>query len=138
MTRTLLIVDDNKSVRDALLFLFRQRGYEVLLAENGEQGLALAAKSSVDGAFIDVNMPGMNGIEVCRLLRQQIAPQGRPPAVWIMTGARTMELQRQALEAGALALLGKPFDLEDVFRQLQEVLGPQELPPPAPDVLDQL
>jgi CheY-like chemotaxis protein len=138
MTRTLLIIDDNASVRDSLRFLFMRRGYAVFVAESGPKGIALAAEGRVDGALIDVNMPEMNGIEACRILREQAAARGQDIVVWMMTGARTADLTRRALEAGAVALLGKPFDFGELFRQFDEKLGKQEPPKPAPDVLDEL
>ena len=138
MTRTLLVIDDNKSVRESLRFLLLRRGYAVQVAENGRDGIAIAAENQIDGALVDVNMPGMNGVEVCRALREQAAARGRSIAVWMMTGARTQELGKQALEAGALALLGKPFDFAELFRRFDETLGPIEPPKRAPDVLDDL
>jgi DNA-binding response OmpR family regulator len=138
VTRTLLVIDDNKSVRDSLRFLLIRRGYDVLVAENGHEGIALAAHGQVQAALIDVNMPGMNGVDVCRVLKEQASARQRPIAIWMMTGARTPELTRLAAEAGALALLGKPFDFSDLFRRFDEVLGRQEPPPRPPDVLDQL
>lgn len=139
MTRTLLVIDDNRSVRESLRFLFEWRGYIVLVAENGLEGIALAKEHLVDGALVDVNMPGMNGIDVCRALRAQAAGQGRPLVVWMMTGARTLALAKSAEEAGALALLPKPFDFAELFRRFDEQLGGPPTPPqPEPDVLDEL
>lgn len=139
MTRTLLVIDDNESVRESLRFLFLRRGYSVLAASNGPQGIALAAQHPVDGAMIDVNMPGMNGIAVCRALRAHAADNGRTIAVWMMTGARTPDLVKAASDAGAITLLAKPFNLADLFRQFDEKLGgPPEAPKPPPDILDQL
>jgi DNA-binding response OmpR family regulator len=138
MTRTILVIDDNKSVRESLRFLLMRRGYAVQVAENGRDGIALAAENRIDGALVDVNMPGMNGVEVCRALREQAAARGQSIAVWMMTGARTQELGKQALQAGALALLGKPFDFAELFRRFDEIIGPVEKPKPRPDVLDEL
>lgn len=116
-----------------------RRGYAVLVAENGPEGVALAAQHPVDGVIVDVNMPGMNGLAVCRALRAQATELGRPLVLWMMTGARTTELAKSAVEAGALALFAKPFNFEDLFRQFDEALGPPAPPPPSePDVLDQL
>lgn len=120
MPRTLLVVDDNRSVRESLKFLLLRRGYSVLVAEDGPEALALAGQHVVDGALVDVNMPGMNGIEVCRHLRQNAAAAGREIAVWMMTGARTPEVVQLARAAGALELLGKPFDLHALYRRFEE------------------
>jgi len=139
MTRTLLVIDDNNSVRESLRFLLERRGYTVLVAENGPEGIALASQHAVDGAMVDVNMPGMNGITVCKALRARATETGRNIAVWMMTGARTPELTKAAAEAGALTLLPKPFDLTELFRQFDAQFGgPPEQPKSPPDVLDAL
>lgn len=121
--RTLLVIDDNKSVREALRFLFLRRGYSVLLAENGPEGIALAGTQPVDGALIDVNMPGMNGVDVCRTLKTNALAAGRDLPVWMMTGARSPEVEKLALAAGALVLLAKPFDFADLFRRFEAQFG---------------
>jgi CheY-like chemotaxis protein len=126
---TILVIDDNPSVRESLRFLFQRRGYEVLVADNGPTGVRLAAEHAIDGAMVDVQMPGMNGIEVCQKLREQAVASGREIAVWMMTGGRSPELTKLSGEAGALALLAKPFDLPDLFRRFEEKFGP--VAPPA-------
>ncbi|MEO7414794.1 MAG: response regulator, partial [Opitutaceae bacterium] len=68
---TLLIIDDNESVRESLKHVFMRRGYNVVVAPGGEAGLALYAKGGVDAALVDINMPGLNGIEVCEMLHRQ-------------------------------------------------------------------
>lgn len=123
MTRTLLIVDDNKSVRDLLSFLLTRRGYEVLVAEDGPAGLAVAARQPITAALVDVNMPGMNGIEACKALRELAAKEGRKISVWLMTGAPTSEAEKAAIEAGALLLLAKPFDVPDLLRRIESEIG---------------
>ncbi len=120
MQRTLLVIDDNQFVRESLKFLLLRRGYNVLVAEDGPEALKLAEQHVVDGAMVDVNMPGMNGIEVCRALNQRAAASGRAIAVWMMTGARTPETVKLAREAGALDLFGKPFDLPALYRRFDE------------------
>jgi DNA-binding response OmpR family regulator len=128
MPRTLLVIDDNASVRQSLRFLLLRRGYRVLVAEDGPAGVAAAGENEVDGVLLDVNMPGMNGIAVCRELVRQAQRQGRVLPVWMMTGARTSELAKAASEAGALVLLAKPFDFQALYAMLEEKLGPPELP----------
>jgi len=124
MSRTMLVVDDNKSVRESLRFLLERRGYAVITASNGPEALALVAEHAYDGAMIDVQMPGMNGIEVCRRLREDAEMSGRRFVAWMMTGGRSPEIEKQSLEAGALALLGKPFDYADLYRRFEEQWPP--------------
>lgn len=136
--RTLLVIDDNKSVRESLRFLFERRGFRVLVAADGPEAIAIAQREDVDGAMLDVNMPGMNGVEVCRELKAIERERGRPIAVWMMTGARTPELTKAAVEAGARMLLAKPFDFADLFKRFDEAFGPVAPPRPKPDALDHL
>lgn len=120
MPRTFLVIDDNESVRESLKFLLLRRGYSVLVAEDGYEALRVADENAVDAAMVDVNMPGMNGIEVCRALRERAAAAGREIAIWMMTGGRSPELLKLSREAGALDLLGKPFDLPALYRRFEE------------------
>ena len=128
MTQTLLVIDDDGSVREVLRLLLAHRGYDVLLAASGEQGLALAAERPVAGALIDVHMSGMNGIEVCRRLRVLAATAGRSLPVWIMTGARTSQIVKAAAEAGAILVLGKPFNTAELYQLIEAQLGPAPRP----------
>jgi CheY-like chemotaxis protein len=118
--RTLLVVDDNPSVRDSLRVLLESRGYVVVSAESGPEALERDLQHRFDGALIDVNMPGMSGLTVCRTLRSRAAELGRNLPVWLITGARTLELDRAAQEAGAMAVLGKPFSVEELFRSFDQ------------------
>lgn len=128
MARTLLVIDDNQSVRESLKFLLLRRGYTVHVAEDGYEAIRLASLHAIDGALVDVNMPGMNGIEVCRALRERAQAAGREIAVWMMTGARTPEIVRAARQAGALDLLGKPFDLQALFRRFETYFASLDQP----------
>jgi CheY-like chemotaxis protein len=127
MTRTLLIVDDNESVRESLRFLLQHRGYMTAVAGSGAEAIALVGQQAFDGVIVDMNMPGMNGVAVCRSLQAHAAETGRKLATWVMTGARTSEVTKAAAEAGALGVLTKPFDFDELFRRFEEQFG---APPP--------
>lgn len=124
MARTILVVDDDKSVRDILRFLLQRHHYNVVVAESGARALELLAQQPVDGALIDVHMPGLNGIATCRALREAAAKAGRSLPAWMMTGARTTEIERAAEEAGALTVFAKPFDYAELFRRFEAEFGP--------------
>jgi DNA-binding response OmpR family regulator len=70
----------------------------------------------------------MNGIEVCRALRESAAAAGREIGIWMMTGGRSPELVKLAREAGALDLLGKPFDLPSLYRRFDDYFAAQKTP----------
>lgn len=120
---TLLIVDDNESVRESLKHVFMRRGYEVVVAEGGEAGLALHAKGGIDAALVDINMPGLNGVEVCRLIHLQAEAGARKIPVWLMTGAIGASAEERGLAAGAIAVLHKPFDILAFTRDLDAQLA---------------
>lgn len=129
--RTILVVDDNPSVRESLYFLLEQFGYAVVGAEDGPQAIARARAQRIDAAMIDVQMPGMNGFEVCRILRQSWGEEGRHVPVLMITGGPSPELERRALQVGALGLLGKPFTAASLAQQIEAAFV---APPPAPPV----
>jgi len=113
------VIDDNKSVRDILQMVLVRKGYTVLMAANGADGLALCADRMVDGVMVDLNMPGMDGIQVCQALHEQANIAGRAISVWLMTGGYTREAAKLAVQAGALSLIRKPFQLDELYRQLE-------------------
>lgn len=106
----ILIIDDTASVLAALDYFLKSIGYDVALAGNGRNGLQLAAEFSPDLILLDLEMPLMNGVAVCRALKGDPALARIP--VMMMTGQATQEARRQALAAGALVVMTKPFDLE--------------------------
>lgn len=114
MPHTILIVDDNDAFRGMLRTALEARGYRTLLARNGAAGLELAAASAVDAALVDVGMEEMDGFEFCRRLREQNQASGREFPVWIMTGILQPGLTKRAEAVGALVVLRKPLNLEEI------------------------
>lgn len=119
---TLLVIDDNDSVRKTLRHIIERSGYTVLVGDNGTSGLALFDQSGADAAIVDINMPGIDGIEVCRQLKERTAAKGQNFPVWLMTGAPGADVERLAAEAGAIAVLHKPFDIPRLLREITERL----------------
>jgi CheY-like chemotaxis protein len=117
--RTILVVEDNDLFRGMVRSLLTMRGYNVIVARNGPEGLAIAAEQPIDGALTDIEMPEMNGYEFCRQLREQQEAAGRDVPVWIMSGVFRPALEKRAREAGAILVLRKPFPIEEVCAQLE-------------------
>jgi CheY-like chemotaxis protein len=107
---SILLIDDTASVLAALEYCLKSVGYEVLVAGDGRTGLQLAAERRPDLVMLDLEMPLMNGIAVCRALKADPGLSRIP--VLMMTGQATQEARRQALAAGAVIVMSKPFDLE--------------------------
>jgi two-component system response regulator MprA len=110
-----LVVDDERSVRDALSRALRLEGYAVSAAASGTEALTAIEKGDVDIVVLDVQMPGLDGLETCRVLR---AKGDRVPV--LMLTARSGIGDRVAgLDAGADDYLVKPFALEELLARLR-------------------
>lgn len=118
--RTLLVIDDQRSVCVSLAYFLELANYRVLKAESGEAGLALAEHEAVDGALIDVHMPVMNGFDTCLRLQSQAQVHGRALRVWFMTGAFSSDFERRSADLGALGVIPKPFDHPAFLARLEE------------------
>jgi CheY-like chemotaxis protein len=126
---TLLIIDDIESVRESLAHVFARYGYTVVVAESGEAGLARYAQGGVDAALVDINMPGLNGVQVCRIITEQAQAAGKTFPIWLMTGAIAGYVEDLGLDAGAIAVLHKPFDFQKFANDLAEQLKKKSPPP---------
>lgn len=133
--RTILIVDDQLSVRATIGYLLEAQGYTALLAASGPEALALT--TPFDLVLIDVYMPGMDGFSLLRTLRERMATEGRYVPVVMMTAAWTSEAAAKALTDGAASLIRKPFTCQELVEEIERALsGPvptlATTPPPAP------
>jgi two-component system response regulator MprA len=113
-----LIVDDEPAVRQALKRALDLEGFEVELAENGEQALVAAAGKEPDAVILDVMMPGLDGIQTCRKLR---ASGSRVP-ILMLTAKVEVEDRVAGLDAGADDYLVKPFALAELLARLRALL----------------
>jgi two-component system KDP operon response regulator KdpE len=114
----LLIVDDEIALRKALRTSLAANGFEVAEARNGEEALHWLRQYRVDLVLLDINMPGMTGIEVCRKIRGMT-----PLAGIIMVTVRDSEEDKvQALEAGADDFVTKPYRLRELVARLHAVM----------------
>jgi two-component system response regulator MprA len=114
----LLIIDDDRALRDALRRALSLAGYEVDTAAGGEQGLASIAQTPPDAIVLDVGMPGVDGLELCRRLR---ATGDRVP-VLMLTARDAVEDRIDGLDAGADDYLVKPFDMGELKARLRALL----------------
>src|SRR5687768_1903866 len=113
-----LVVDDDRSLRDALRRALSLAGYEVDLAEGGQHGLSQVANGSPDAVVLDVGMPDIDGLEVCRRLR---AAGNRVP-ILMLTARDAIEDRIDGLDAGADDYLVKPFDIGELKARLRALL----------------
>lgn len=117
----ILVVDDNADLLQMIRMLLEERGgHEVILSAEGEDGLAKARANPPDLAIIDVMMPGMNGYEVCRQLRQNPATAQIP--IIVLT-ARGQPVDREtALAAGADDYIAKPVSMAELLERVNRLL----------------
>ncbi len=118
MKTNILVVDDLKSIRLTLGGILEDEGHNVVLAENGYQAIEAAQQISFDLIFMDIKMPGINGVQTFREVKK-INPQA---AVIMMTAYSVEDLVREALEEGAFAVVYKPFDMENIVRIIEAAL----------------
>jgi two-component system response regulator MprA len=115
----ILVVDDERAVRESLRRALELEGYEIELAEDGRQALDLLAREDQpDAVVLDVLMPGVDGLEVCRTLRRQ----GSRLPVLMLTARTQVEDRVEGLDAGADDYLTKPFALEELLARVRALL----------------
>lgn len=115
MQQRVLIVDDNQDCVDSLAMLLEMDGYEPLVSVDSHDALAIAAKERPDVILLDIGMPGIDGLEVCRLLRKE--PWGKDALIVAITGWGREADQKDAFAAGCDHHLLKPVQF-DTLRDL--------------------
>ena len=118
MSASILVVDDEPVVQNAVQWLLRSHGYEVDIAKSGEEALSRIAQQEFDVVVSDIKMPGLNGLDVLE----------RSRALWpnlsviLMTGYASLETAIEALRRGACDYLRKPFDVDDLTLSVERAL----------------
>jgi two-component system response regulator MprA len=117
----ILVVDDERAVRESLRRALELEGYEIELAEDGRQALERLAGENgdePDAVILDVLMPGVDGLEVCRTLRSE----GSRLPILMLTARTQVEDRVEGLDAGADDYLTKPFALEELLARVRALL----------------
>ncbi len=110
-----LLVEDDQSLRESLAMALEHKGYRVLQAPTGEESLRLVDSDSPDVILLDINLPGIDGLEVCNLLRQR-RYAGK---VLMLTARGELSDTVVGLDAGADDYLSKPFALDELLARLR-------------------
>jgi len=127
----ILCVDDDPLIRQMLGDILRFHGYAVETASDGETGLEAAARERPDLILLDVMMPGIDGFEVCRLLKADAAMKAIP--VIFLTAMNDPTLNAKAFEAGAVLAMQKTADTKAVTRTIEAALALRGRPAAAAD-----
>ncbi len=123
----ILVVDDDRAVREALRRALALAGYEVHLAEDGEDALEQVVRAVPDAVVLDVGLPGIDGLEVCRRVRRT----GSRVPILILTARDAVADRIDGLDVGADDYMVKPFDVGELQARLRALLrraNPQENP----------
>ena len=120
MTKRILTIDDSKTIRDMLRMTLVDAGYEVLQAVDGQDGVDVMDRETVDLVITDINMPRMNGYEVVRNLRDRPALKGLP--ILVLTTESDVDKKNLAREAGATGWMVKPFDPDRLVATVRKVI----------------
>ncbi|WP_151479587.1 response regulator transcription factor [Streptomyces albicerus] len=136
MPHNLLLAEDDRAIRHALERALTLEGYEVTAVADGVEALAQAHRTPPDVLVLDVMMPGIDGLQVCRVLR---AEGNRTPILMLTALVETAD-RIAGLDAGADDYVVKPFDVEEVFARLRALLRrtgtPEEVPRQQQDIPD--
>jgi len=115
---SILVVDDDRAVREALRRALTLAGYEVELAESGEEALERLVQAEPEAVVLDVGLPGIDGVEVCRRIRRA----GSRVPVLILTARDAVSDRIDGLDAGADDYMVKPFDVGELQARLRALL----------------
>lgn len=131
MQQNILIIEDDADIAESLHYNFKREGFRSMIAESGEKGLRLALddKNSPSLIILDLMLPGMSGMELCRRLRREHATENTPI---IMLTAKAAETDKIAgLDTGADDYIVKPFSVKEVVARVRAVLrrAEKESPP---------
>jgi len=115
--RTVLLIDDEPQIRRVLRTSLASQGANVLDVQNGEEALELLKHQTVDLVLLDLNMPGMGGLETCRAIRQ-----GWSMPVIIVSVRESDKEKVEALDAGADDFVNKPFSFDELMARIRAAL----------------
>ncbi|WP_099190306.1 response regulator [Tepidibacter mesophilus] len=123
MNKKILIVDDEKNIRTTLKYCLQEENYDISIAINGEEGLDKIQSEKFDLVLLDIQMPGLTGMQVLQKVRQQ---QNKVDVI-IMTAYGTVEKAVEAMKLGAVDFIGKPFTPEEIRILVKDVLNRENL-----------
>ncbi len=112
----ILVVEDEPAVAALITFLLSRVGYDVETAFTGRRGLELATTRKFDLITLDVDLPGMNGFDICRELKQRWISHRTP--IIFLSGNALEERRAMALELGAVDFIAKPFIVDDFMERV--------------------
>ncbi len=117
----ILIAEDERDIRDLIVFTLRFGGFEVTAANDGQEAVEKAQKEKFDLILMDVRMPRMTGYQACNILKEKESTKDIP-VVFLSAKGQETEVQ-QGLDVGAEDYILKPFAPDKLTKQIQEILA---------------
>jgi len=121
MSKTILAVDDSRSIRDMVRFALEPLGYDIIDAEDGVEGLQRLGENAVDLVITDLNMPNLNGIDFIAKVREDDSHAGLPMVM--LTTEGQAEKMRAGKKAGASGWIVKPFNELQLELTVKKFIG---------------
>jgi DNA-binding response OmpR family regulator len=120
MSQKILIVDDEPNIVIPLQFLMEQNGYRALVAQSGEEALEMISKEKPDLVLLDIMLPGVDGFEVCEIIR--LNPEWRNTRVIFLTAkGRDVDIAK-GMVLGADEYITKPFSNQQIIESVKKLL----------------
>jgi DNA-binding response OmpR family regulator len=119
MSRRVLLVDDDLEIREFLAVLLETEGFDPVPVARASEALAAAEKSELSAVLLDIAMPDLDGLDLCRRLRAQ----GFRAPILVISARPGAELARKAHEAGADDFVRKPFENADLLEKIRALIG---------------
>jgi DNA-binding response OmpR family regulator len=118
MGEKVLVVDDEFEIRDLLSRFLTEEGYEVIVAPNGDEALELAETENPEVILLDIKMPGIDGIEICKRLKAKEKTRFIP----VIMATALWDTYSEAIESGAEDFVTKPFNLTELSHRVKSIL----------------
>ncbi|MFH1279891.1 MAG: response regulator [Candidatus Eisenbacteria bacterium] len=117
----ILVVDDEPAITASLAYCLEQEGYRVLVAENGEEAARTVIREVPDLIISDITMPGVDGYEFCRRIREYYKTRDIP--FLFLSAQSTLESKLKGMKLGGDDFITKPFDLSELVVKVKRILG---------------
>ena len=114
-----LIIDDERPIRETLEMFLREKGYEVVTSGDGEGGLEAVRRERPEIVILDIRLPGMDGLEVLRRIKEA----GEGVHVIVITAYHDAETTKQAMELGAYKYIHKPLDVDEFEGAIEKAVN---------------
>lgn len=123
--KKILVVEDNENNRYLITFILEKRGHQVFAARTGEEGVAMALKEKPDLILMDIQLPGINGLETTRRIRSESTAGAQVPIIALTSYALVGD-QEQVMNAGCSGYLEKPINPVTIMGEIEKYLSGNE------------